>query len=107
MVTDGVANALLALDEGTVPLATAGLMEPKPVAARTTVLPGDAFTMTVFARIGASIPPCAENKPTSDVTTLIRKGALVKVPAVTVIFNEGTPAGISKGTCTFTWVGLT
>jgi hypothetical protein len=97
---------LLAADEGVVPLATAGLIAPRPVATKVTLLPADAFTTAVFAAEGA-IPPCAANRPKSDVATPTRKGALVTVPTVTVTFTDGTPAAISNGTWTFNCVGLT
>jgi hypothetical protein len=51
--------------------------------------------------------PCATNNPKSDVVRPIKNAALVAVPAVTVTLTEGTPAGISNGTCTFSWLGLT
>jgi hypothetical protein len=81
-------------------------MEPKPVASMTNVSPGDVFTTAVLAETGASRPPWAENIPRSEATTLIRKGALVWLPSLTVILTDGTPAGISNGTWTFTCVGL-
>jgi hypothetical protein len=40
IVTGGVANALLVVPEGTLPLATAGLTAPRPVASSTNVSPG-------------------------------------------------------------------
>src|SRR5580700_10691754 len=105
MVTGGVANAWLPPAEGTVPLATAGAIAPRPVASSTKVAPGVVFTTTVLAADGGSLP-CAENKPKSDAATPIRKGALFNVPTVTIISREGTPAGISNGTCTLSCVGL-
>jgi hypothetical protein len=101
-----VARTLLFPGIGITPLATAGLTEPKPVAASVTVDPGAAATTTVLAADG-KITPCAENKPKSDVATPITKGALVEIPTVTVILTDGTPAAISNGTCTFSCVGLT
>jgi hypothetical protein len=68
--------------------------------------PGAAVTTTLFAEDGG-ITPCAENRPRSEVTTPARNAVLVCVPEVTVTFTDGTPAGISNGTCTLTWVGLT
>ena len=44
--------------------------------------------------------------PVSYLEAGVMKGVLVELPTVTVRFAEGTPAGISKGTCTSSWVRL-
>jgi hypothetical protein len=106
IVIVGIARALLKPGVGVVPLGTAGLIAPKPVAVRTIEDPGAAFTTTVFAEEGLTTP-CAENSPRSEVTTPMRNAALVRAPEVTVTFTDGTPAGISNGTCTLSWPGLT
>jgi hypothetical protein len=67
--------------------------------------PGVAWISTVLVDEGAFVP-CTENRPKSAVATLTRNGALFNVPTLTVMFSEGTPAGISNGTCTLSWVGL-
>jgi hypothetical protein len=72
----GIASALLKPGVGLVPLTTAGLMAPKPVAERTTGDPGAAVKTTVFAGEGV-IPPRAENRPGSEVVTPIRNATLV------------------------------
>jgi hypothetical protein len=96
---------LTPVDGGTVPLGTAGLIAPRPLASRVTVDPGVVLTITVFTPEGA-MTPCAENRPRSAVATPTKNGVLVRLPTVTVTFTEGTPAGISNGTCTLSWLGL-
>jgi hypothetical protein len=56
----GVTNALLAPGEGIVPLATAGLTDPNPVATISKVVPGAAGMLAVLAEEGSATPvPCA------------------------------------------------
>ena len=93
---------------GGTPLATGGAMVPTPVATIWIVFPGAANITAVFAEDGAAIlVPSATNIPRLDVATLMRNGALVWLPEVTVTFTEADPAGISKGTWTFSCPGLT
>jgi hypothetical protein len=66
------------------------------------VFPGAASTSAVFADEGAAIlVPCVRNIPRSEAATVIRNGALVWLPEVTVTSTDADPAGISKGTWTF------
>jgi hypothetical protein len=52
IVTEGTASAVLFPNRGVVPLVTAGVMEPRPVAVITTLFSGAAFTTAVFAETG-------------------------------------------------------
>ncbi len=73
-----------------------------------TTVPGVACIMTVLAAEGAKTVAfaCALNMPRSAVTTPIKTGALARLFRVTMTFTDGTPAAISNGTCTSSWVGL-
>jgi hypothetical protein len=107
IVTAGIAKTSF-VPVGTVPLGTAGVMVPNPVAVISTVLPGAAFVVAMLAVNGTpTLVPCTKNIPRSMETTVNKNGALVEPFAVTVAFTDGTPAGISNGTCTLICVGLT
>ena len=104
IVTGGIAVALL-VEVGTEPVGTGGTTGPRPLASRTSVVPGGAFTWAPL--LEETVIPCTEKRPSSDVVIVSRNGELVCEPDVTTTLADGIPAGISKGTCALIWVGLT
>ena len=104
IVTGGIVVALL-FELGVEPVGTGGTTDPRPLASRTSIVPGDAFTWAPL--LEETVIPCTEKRPSSDVVIVSRNGELVCAPDVTTTLTDGIPAGISKGTCALIWVGLT